>query len=232
MFSIFPGDGARFANHIDNTTGDGRILTVVTYLNPDWKEDNGGALRVQIPSKYQSTHSGLSSVSASLEQNVVHEISNASEEKFYYVDVLPACGRVVLFFSSEIPHEVMPTYGNRHACTIWYYDRKEREEALKKAAESGEAFQAAVADIESQTEARNFIAELMGEADDENAMEINEETLRELNQKVVELSDEAVKIVSSITGAPSPESFRTGFPMLTPTDLKNIRVLFRRMGLQ
>ena len=41
MFSIYPGDGARFANHIDNTTQDGRVLTIVCYLNPEWNVDYG-----------------------------------------------------------------------------------------------------------------------------------------------------------------------------------------------
>jgi hypoxia-inducible factor (prolyl hydroxylase) len=36
MLSNYPGDGSRFANHIDNTTDDGRRLTLVVYLNPGW----------------------------------------------------------------------------------------------------------------------------------------------------------------------------------------------------
>jgi hypothetical protein len=38
-------------------------------------------------------------------------------------------------------------------------------------------------------------------------------------------------IVSSITGAPSEESFRQGFKLLVPEDLKTMRGLFRKMGL-
>jgi hypothetical protein len=34
MLAVYPGEGSRFANHIDNTTEDGRRLTVVMYLNP------------------------------------------------------------------------------------------------------------------------------------------------------------------------------------------------------
>ncbi|PNG71389.1 Egl nine 3, partial [Tetrabaena socialis] len=40
------GKGARFAKHVDNTTTDGRRLTVLTYLNPGWQEKQGGALRL------------------------------------------------------------------------------------------------------------------------------------------------------------------------------------------
>jgi hypothetical protein len=57
------------------------------------------------------------------------------------------------------------------------------------------------------------------------------EELRILAQRVKGLTDEAVGIVSSITGAPSTESFKKGFDLLTTNDLKAMRQLFRRMGL-
>jgi hypoxia-inducible factor (prolyl hydroxylase) len=34
MLANYPGNGTRFANHIDNTTNDGRRITVLLYLNP------------------------------------------------------------------------------------------------------------------------------------------------------------------------------------------------------
>ncbi|RYH24742.1 2OG-Fe(II) oxygenase, partial [archaeon] len=49
MLAIYPGNGARFANHIDNTTQDGRRLTLVVYLNENWQDDMGGALRITEP---------------------------------------------------------------------------------------------------------------------------------------------------------------------------------------
>jgi hypothetical protein len=57
------------------------------------------------------------------------------------------------------------------------------------------------------------------------------EELLSLSEKLKLLDDETVKIISSITGAPSSESFREGFPMLSVEDLKQMRGLFRRMGL-
>mmetsp|Transcript_6515 Transcript_6515/g.20971 ORF Transcript_6515/g.20971 Transcript_6515/m.20971 type:complete len:492 (-) Transcript_6515:583-2058(-) len=50
MLAIYPGDGARFQAHVDNTTADGRRLTVLCYFNTDWAPDAGGALRVHPPS--------------------------------------------------------------------------------------------------------------------------------------------------------------------------------------
>jgi hypothetical protein len=55
--------------------------------------------------------------------------------------------------------------------------------------------------------------------------------LSSLASKVVLLSEEALSIVASITGAPSVESFKQGFKLLTTEDLKSMRKLFRRMGL-
>ena len=75
MLAIYPGGGARFQKHVDNSAKDGRKLTAVCYLNPAWQPVAGGALRV-----YPLHGPAL--------------------------DVYPQAGRVVLFFSDQIPHEV------------------------------------------------------------------------------------------------------------------------------
>ena len=36
------------------------------------------------------------------------------------VDIYPESGRLAMFLSAEMPHEVMPTFGDRHAITLWY----------------------------------------------------------------------------------------------------------------
>ena len=59
----------------------------------------------------------------------------------------------------------------------------------------------------------------------------SKEDLRALLEKLNTLDDETVGIISSITGAPSAQSFREGFPLLNVEDLKQMRGLFRRMGL-
>lgn len=47
MLAVYPPSGSRFQTHIDNTAGDGRRLTLLCYLNDsDWKESDGGALRL------------------------------------------------------------------------------------------------------------------------------------------------------------------------------------------
>ena len=49
MIGVYDGDGARFQRHIDNTARDGRRLTVLCYLNADWKMEDGGALEIYPP---------------------------------------------------------------------------------------------------------------------------------------------------------------------------------------
>lgn len=207
MFSIFAGDGARFAKHVDNTTADGRRLTMVIYLNPGWEESQGGALR--------------------LSEGYVEGQMRPM------VDVYPVAGRIVMFLSAAIPHEVLPTFAERHAISIWYYDRSERQQAIERAKETGSGNIIARSNIAAQEDAKEFIAALMGGdhvPDDGGEPTIDE--LQTLCQRVVQLSPAAVEIVSSITGALSPQSFRDGFPGLTTNDLKSMRALFRRMGLQ
>lgn len=46
MIGVYDGHGARFQRHIDNTARDGRRLTVLCYLNPGWKMEDGGALEI------------------------------------------------------------------------------------------------------------------------------------------------------------------------------------------
>lgn len=207
MFSIFAGDGARFAKHVDNTTADGRRLTMVIYLNPGWEESHGGALRLS-------------------EGYVEGEMRTM-------VDVFPVAGRIVMFLSAAIPHEVLPTFAERHAISIWYYDRDERQQAIERAKETGSGNIIARSNVAAQEDAKEFIAALMGGDDvPDDGGEPTIDELQILCERVVQLSPAAIEIVSSITGAPSPQSFRDGFPGLTTNDLKSMRALFRRMGLQ
>ena len=87
-----------YRRHTDATRGarlcanNPRRLTCILYLNPAWDgEKHGGALRVYHP--------------------------HANPER--YVDVQPIAGRLVVFDSTIVEHEVRPTYGTRWALTMW-----------------------------------------------------------------------------------------------------------------
>jgi hypothetical protein len=82
-----PG-GSTYPLHIDNPQGlavhDTRKLTCILYLNPEYQADrgDGGELRLWL---------------------------EADGENIRKVDLTPEGGRMVLFWSDEIPHEVLPT---------------------------------------------------------------------------------------------------------------------------
>ena len=46
MCTVYPGAGARYVRHVDNPDGNGRLLTALLYLNPEWEEGDGGDVRM------------------------------------------------------------------------------------------------------------------------------------------------------------------------------------------
>lgn len=72
-----------------------RLVTVIIYLNDSWEPEDEGVLRMYLPQE-----DGTEKV----------------------LDVLPKGGRLVVFMSGEIPHEVMPTKKERISITGWLRD--------------------------------------------------------------------------------------------------------------
>ena len=46
MATVYPANGTRYVRHVDNQAGNGRVLTTILYLNPDWQEAHAGSLRL------------------------------------------------------------------------------------------------------------------------------------------------------------------------------------------
>jgi SM-20-related protein len=85
--------GAFYGRHLDRfADSDTRTVSVVLYLNTDWAENDGGALRL-FPEGRQS-----------------HEIA-------------PLGGRLVVFLSSSMQHEVLPAHRNRLSIAGWFRRR-------------------------------------------------------------------------------------------------------------
>ena len=85
--------GAFYRRHIDSFRGRAsRVVSLVLYLNDDWTAADGGALQV-------------------------FSRENPSE---ICGTVLPELGRVVLFMSEEIPHEVLTAHRDRHSLACWF----------------------------------------------------------------------------------------------------------------
>ncbi len=86
-----PGDF--YKKHLDSFQGRAsRVVSLVLYLNEDWQESDGGALQV---------------FSRDIEHNA-------------YGTVLPEAGRMALFMSEEIPHEVLPANRTRYSLACWF----------------------------------------------------------------------------------------------------------------
>jgi len=82
--------------HIDAYKGAStRRLTFLYYINPNWKEADGGHLRIYLP--------------------------GGSNNNELIRDIEPLGDRLVIFQSRVLEHEVLPTYIHRYALTVWFY---------------------------------------------------------------------------------------------------------------
>jgi SM-20-related protein len=89
--TVYP-TGSFYKRHLDQfKQDDHRKLSVIFYLNTDWKEEHGGQLRMYLPDKS--------------------------------LDVLPLAGRLVIFRSDQIEHEVLPATRPRLSITGWVLDQ-------------------------------------------------------------------------------------------------------------
>ncbi len=62
------------------------------YLNEEWNEEDGGKLRIY---------------------------SKKGDKKYF--DLAPMLDTLIIFRSQDVEHEVLPTFHQRMALTIWYY---------------------------------------------------------------------------------------------------------------
>lgn len=90
-FAHYP-PGAFYKRHVDSFRGAAnRVLSTVWYLNTDWQAGDGGELVIYAENSDQ--------VLARIE---------------------PLAGRVVMFLSEELPHEVLPARRDRYSIAGWY----------------------------------------------------------------------------------------------------------------
>lgn len=83
--------GAFYRKHLDAFRGrSNRVLTTVTYLNPDWNSSNGG------------------------------EIVLYDHDDTELARLQPSLGAMVIFLSEEFPHEVLAANRSRFSITGWF----------------------------------------------------------------------------------------------------------------
>jgi hypothetical protein len=104
MLACYPGGGARFVRHVDNSaeTPDLRAVTAVLYLNGAWHTSDGGTLRIHDVAPSGGSGSGA-----------------VDEDQPTFIEVEPRRGTLVLFWSHRVPHEVMPASDLRFALSLW-----------------------------------------------------------------------------------------------------------------
>ena len=95
----YPASGF-YKAHLDrHSNTQARQISIIAYLNEDWKDSDGGQLRL-----YTDIDRGVSGP---------------------YIDVLPRAGTVVIFRSADFWHEVMPSKRPRLSLTGWLRGREE-----------------------------------------------------------------------------------------------------------
>jgi hypothetical protein len=115
QIACYPGRGSHYLPHLDNGDGDGRhgrdygrVLTLIYYLH-DMAPEDGGALRLHLPSKVVCAEPAVASA-------VGH---NHLQSHSAAVDVIPRAGLLVVFRADRIVHEVRPCARARTAATVW-----------------------------------------------------------------------------------------------------------------
>ena len=131
-----PG-GTRYERHRDALPDDGtedeqRRVTAILYTSEGWDEGHGGALRLWIPRGAPGYEGGGEAGGAggagagagggacachgALGPGVARGVD---AEGMATVEVAPVAGRVVLFLSGAVDHEVCPSFADRVALTAW-----------------------------------------------------------------------------------------------------------------
>ena len=102
MLACYPGKSARYVRHIDNPGGaadNGRLLTLLVYLNATWTSQDGGQL-------------------------LLHPASGDSVEIEPVLD-----RAVLFWSDARMPHEVLPCERERWAVSVWYHSSAAGDDA-------------------------------------------------------------------------------------------------------
>ena len=96
-YTVYPV-GTVYQRHFDQfRQNDHRKLSVLCYLNEDWQETDGGQLMLYFPSTSKQAETSL--------------------------NILPKGGRLVVFRSDLLEHEVLPASRPRYSLTGWLLDQ-------------------------------------------------------------------------------------------------------------
>lgn len=126
----YPGDGAGYKRHTDAMPDDDgeseqRKVTAILYCNAAWEPEHGGVLKLWLSDK----DGGETCVNLNPKLSVLCSVSvlaigldltNILIAAGGVVEVEPVAGRVLLFLSGCMLHEVAPSHRDRYAITNWF----------------------------------------------------------------------------------------------------------------
>ncbi|KAJ3263994.1 Egl nine 3, partial [Borealophlyctis nickersoniae] len=99
QIAYYPPNGARYVKHRDaSPLNPNRRITILLYLNEGWESEHGGHLRMYAPAPVVGGDT--------------------------YTDIPPIMNRLVIF-RSDLEHEVLPSFANRFAITMWLYSTRD-----------------------------------------------------------------------------------------------------------
>ncbi|WP_027967502.1 2OG-Fe(II) oxygenase [Halomonas halocynthiae] len=101
-FAYYPA-GAFYKRHLDSFRGRAnRVISTVSYLNPDWPSDAGGEMAIFTP------------------ETAAPVGQDCEEEQQIIARVQPKAGTFACFLSEQIPHAVLPTRLPRASIAGWF----------------------------------------------------------------------------------------------------------------
>ena len=129
QLGYYSTDNIGYSKHRDALPDDGenenpfyqpRRITAIIYINDTpWSPDNGGALRLYLNNL---SHLRFDLDNNNNNNNIIDEKKEERGEEERYMDIDPLPGRMVVFLSGAVDHQVLPV-GNksRLAITSWYH---------------------------------------------------------------------------------------------------------------
>ena len=103
--AVCTGDGSHYDKHYDNSGGDDlRKVTVLYYLNPNWRNELGGSFRI-----YESVNSTVISDSGVSRESDNDVADNQKEVQIVTTDIEPVGDRLLVFWSDRLVHSVQPS---------------------------------------------------------------------------------------------------------------------------
>jgi hypothetical protein len=132
MLACYPGGGAGYAPHRDNcadphsASRNRRAVTAILYANEaGWEVTrDGGALRCHVSASHDDDDGCAAGCAggADWDADDVASVDDVAGRGWCHVDVAPRVGRLVLFRSDALLHEVRPALRHRYAVSLWILD--------------------------------------------------------------------------------------------------------------